>query len=70
MLCHKILISSVPIQIKTILLCGKVLALTLGADANNIVVGNGSTELISTFIKSVNAKKTVILGPGLLGIRA
>ena len=34
-----------------------------GADANNIVVGNGSTELISTFIKSVNAKKTVILGP-------
>lgn len=34
-----------------------------GADAQNIVVGNGSTELISTFIKSVNAKKTIIMGP-------
>ena len=34
-----------------------------GADPENIVVGNGSTELISTFIKSVNAKKAVIMGP-------
>lgn len=34
-----------------------------GAIAENIVVGNGSTELISTFIKSVNAKKSIILGP-------
>ncbi|MCD8036849.1 MAG: aminotransferase class I/II-fold pyridoxal phosphate-dependent enzyme [Clostridiales bacterium] len=34
-----------------------------GADSKNIVVGNGSTELISTFIKSVNAKKTIIMGP-------
>lgn len=34
-----------------------------GAAPENIVVGNGSTELISTFIKSVNAKKTVIMGP-------
>ncbi|MDD3570243.1 MAG: histidinol-phosphate transaminase [Lachnospiraceae bacterium] len=33
------------------------------AKAENIVVGNGSTELISTFIKSVNAKKSIILGP-------
>ena len=33
------------------------------ADPKNIVVGNGSTELISTFIKSVNTKKTVIMGP-------
>ena len=34
-----------------------------GADPKHIVVGNGSTELISTFIKSVNAKKAVIMGP-------
>ncbi len=34
-----------------------------GASPENIVVGNGSTELISTFIKSVNAKKAVIMGP-------
>lgn len=34
-----------------------------GANPQNIVVGNGSTELISTFIKSVSAKKTVIMGP-------
>ena len=34
-----------------------------GANFEHIVVGNGSTELISTFIKTVNAKKTIILGP-------
>lgn len=34
-----------------------------GAAFEHIVVGNGSTELISVFIKSVNAKKTIILGP-------
>lgn len=34
-----------------------------GADPENIVVGNGSTELISTFIRSVNDKKAVIMGP-------
>ena len=34
-----------------------------GADPANIVVGNGSTELISTFIRSVNNKKAVIMGP-------
>lgn len=34
-----------------------------GANANFITVGNGSTELISTFIKTVQAKKTLILGP-------
>lgn len=33
------------------------------ADPKYITVGNGSTELISTFIKSVNAKKSIILGP-------
>ena len=34
-----------------------------GAAAENITVGNGSTELIATFIQSVNAKKSIILGP-------
>lgn len=34
-----------------------------GADSDYIAVGNGSTELISTFIKTVHAKKTLILGP-------
>lgn len=34
-----------------------------GADAQNITVGNGSTELISVFIKSENPKKSVIMGP-------
>ena len=34
-----------------------------GAPAENIVVGNGSTELISGFIKAVSPKRAVILGP-------
>lgn len=34
-----------------------------GAKIDNITVGNGSTELISSYIKCVNAKKAVILGP-------
>lgn len=34
-----------------------------GANPDYITVGNGSTELISTFIKTVNAKKTLILAP-------
>lgn len=34
-----------------------------GADAAHIVVGNGSTELIGTFIKTVHAEKSLILGP-------
>ena len=34
-----------------------------GADAENITVGNGSTELISVFIKSEKPKKSVIMGP-------
>ena len=33
------------------------------ASTEHIVVGNGSTELIGTFIKTVNAKKSIILGP-------
>lgn len=34
-----------------------------GADPQHIVVGNGSTELISTFIQTINAKKSIIIGP-------
>ena len=34
-----------------------------GADPAHIVVGNGSTELIGTFIQTVSAKKSLILGP-------
>ena len=34
-----------------------------GANPAHIVVGNGSTELIGTFIKTVNAKKSLIMGP-------
>lgn len=34
-----------------------------GCSADNIVVGNGSTELISLFIKAVNPTKALILGP-------
>ena len=41
----------------------KSIASYTGADYENIKVGNGSTELISVFIKSVNAKKSIILGP-------
>ena len=34
-----------------------------GTKPEYVSVGNGSTELISVFIKSVNAKKTIIMGP-------
>ena len=34
-----------------------------GADPAHIVVGNGSTELISTFIQTVHAEHSIILGP-------
>ena len=34
-----------------------------GADPAHIVVGNGSTELISTFIQTVHASRSVIMGP-------
>ncbi len=34
-----------------------------GAEAEHIVVGNGSTELISTFIKIAQAKQTLIVAP-------
>ncbi|MBQ5709129.1 MAG: aminotransferase class I/II-fold pyridoxal phosphate-dependent enzyme, partial [Anaerotignum sp.] len=34
-----------------------------GADAAHIVCGNGSTELIATFIQTINAEKSVIMGP-------
>ncbi len=41
----------------------KSIAAYTGADFENIRVGNGSTELISIFIKSVNPQKSIILGP-------
>ena len=34
-----------------------------GADFENIIVGNGSTELISLFIQAEHPKKALILGP-------
>lgn len=34
-----------------------------GASTEYIVVGNGSTELISTFIQTIHAKKSIIIGP-------
>ncbi len=34
-----------------------------GASPAHIVVGNGSTELISTFIQTVHTKKSIIIGP-------
>ncbi len=41
----------------------KSISLYTGANSENVFVGNGSTELISCFIKSVSPKKTVIMGP-------
>ncbi|MBQ4347367.1 MAG: aminotransferase class I/II-fold pyridoxal phosphate-dependent enzyme [Firmicutes bacterium] len=34
-----------------------------GASPEHICVGNGSTELISAYIRSINAQKTIILSP-------
>jgi len=34
-----------------------------GAATEHIVVGNGSTELISTFIQTIHAQKSIIIGP-------
>ena len=34
-----------------------------GASADNILVGNGTSELISTFIRSISPKKAMIIGP-------
>ncbi|WMI81560.1 pyridoxal phosphate-dependent aminotransferase [Anaerotignum sp. MB30-C6] len=34
-----------------------------GAATEHIVVGNGSTELISTFIQTVHAQQSIIIGP-------
>ena len=41
----------------------KALKQAIGADPSHIVVGNGSTELISTFIQTVHAKHSIIMGP-------
>lgn len=45
------------------------ISLYTGAKPENIVVGNGSTELISTFIKSVCAKKTIIMALPIRNMR-
>ncbi|MBQ5589505.1 MAG: aminotransferase class I/II-fold pyridoxal phosphate-dependent enzyme, partial [Anaerotignum sp.] len=34
-----------------------------GAEASHIVVGNGSTELIATFIQTISAEHSIIMGP-------
>ena len=34
-----------------------------GCEAESVIVGNGSTELISLFVKIENPKKALILGP-------
>lgn len=41
----------------------KCMADYVGSDAENIIVGNGSTELISLFIQIEHPKKAMILGP-------
>lgn len=41
----------------------EVIAKYCETDAENILVGNGSTELITLFIKTVSPKKAVIIGP-------
>lgn len=40
-----------------------VIAAYCGTEKDNILVGNGATELITLFIKTVSPKKAVILGP-------
>lgn len=34
-----------------------------GVDPDNLIVGNGSTELISLFIKAISPKKSIIISP-------
>lgn len=41
----------------------KAISAYTGANLEHIVVGNGSTELISTFIQTVAAKNSIIIGP-------
>jgi threonine-phosphate decarboxylase len=41
----------------------KCIALYVNAEAENIIVGNGSTELISLFIQIKHPKKALIIGP-------
>lgn len=58
---HLDLISSYPDR-KYISLRQKIAQFT-GADFDSIIVGNGSTELISLFITTVRPKKALIIGP-------
>lgn len=39
------------------------IALYTGAEAESILVGNGSTELISTYIKTLSPKESIIISP-------
>lgn len=48
---------------KNYLALKKAIGTYTGADPAHIVVGNGSTELISTFIQTVNAKHSLLMGP-------
>ena len=41
----------------------KVIADYCGTDHESILVGNGSTELITLFIRTINPKKAIIIGP-------
>lgn len=41
----------------------KCIAAYAGTDFENIIVGNGSTELISLFIQIEHPKKAVVIGP-------
>lgn len=58
---HLDLVSTYPDKKYTAL--REAIAAYTGARMEHIVVGNGSTELISTFIQTIGAKKTLILGP-------
>ena len=41
----------------------KSISIYTNSNIENIIVGNGSTELISTFVKTIQPKKTIIIAP-------
>lgn len=43
--------------------CANGIAAYCGTDHENVIVGNGSTELISLFIQIEHPKKAMIIGP-------